>query len=722
MMHGAANGQGKMSVEKLESFLGEIHDQPHWRFEANKAADYYDGNQLSSQTLQDMEERGISPIVVNVIKPTVDTVLGMEAKARRDWVVRGQEDDDTELAEALTVKLAEAERTTRANRVCADAYEDQVKVGAGFVHVGRNTDPFEQEHVVETVHRSEIHWDWRARRPDLSDARYLVRERWYDLDEAIALFPNKRETLRAALNNEPWWDWRNELDAELAREIEIERDFTVNEENWRQRDRQRLKLYEVWYRVWVSGRVLKIAGHQEQAQRVVEYDPKDPRHVAAVNQGLAKVEKARFSRVRLAWWAGPHRMWDGPTPYPHNRFPYVPFFGYREDLTNTPYGLVRSMMSPQDEINARRSKMMWLLSSSRVISDSDATKDPPHRVAEEVSRPDAYIVLDPQRQNANGFKIEDGAQLSNMQYEVLQESKKNIQETSGIYGEARGDASASQSGVAIRELVDRSATTLGKINDNYHESRRLVGELLLHMIVEDIGDAQQEVNVPAERSQQRQAKTVVFNGRKLSESGEQIITNRPQRLVNSVALDDMPSTSTYRQQYAQQLMDMTKTLPPELQAAVADMVVEASDLPNRQDVADRIRRMTGQGQGAEDAQQQQQKWKQMEQELELRKQKAEAEKAEADAEQAQASIHREKAQTAHTMAQAEETMAEVERDDEQHDLELAEEIAALARGETPASMQDTGASEPPQQGTSVQAPAGGRQMRQHSPQPAQPTP
>lgn len=715
-----------MKVEQLEEFLGEIHDQPNWRYEANRAADYYDGNQLTSQTLQDMEDRGIPPIVVNITKPTVDTVLGMEAQTRRDWVVRGERDEDTDLAEALTVKMAEAERTTRANRVCGDAYEDQVKVGIGFVHVGRNSDPFEEPYVVETVHRSELHWDWRARKPDLSDARYMVRERWYDLDEAIALFPNKKETLRAAVSNEPWWDWREELSTDMAREIEVERDFTINEEHWRMRDRQRLKLYEVWYREYTSGKVLKVRAGRGRPERVIEFDPKDMRHQALVRGGHARVERARFSKVRLAWWAGPHRMYDGPSPYPHNRFPYVPFVGYREDLTNTPYGLVRSMMSPQDEVNARRSKMLWLLSSSRTIMDSDATQDPPEKVAQEVARPDAMIVLDPGRTNANGFQIQDGAQLSNQQYQALQESKANIQEASGIFGEAMGDGQTGQSGVAIRELVNQSATTLGKINDNYAEGRRLTGELLLHLIVEDIGDEPEEVNVPAERTRDRQEKSVVLNGLAHDEQGNEHITNRPQRLVNRVALDEVPSTSSYRQQYAQQLMEMVKTLPPEIQMSVADMIVEASDLPNRQDVADRIRRLTGQGKGAEQQQAQQAEAKQAEQQLQMQKLEGEAREAQAKAQQAEAEVADTRAETAKTLAETEQTMAETEREDADYDARLAEEIAALARGEIPASMQQDneqpqgGGQSPagPQQGPQQQgAPMGGQAQRQPAPTP-----
>ena len=61
-------------------FLMEIRHQPHWRREADRAADYYDGNQLSPETVDKLKERGQPPLISNLIKPTVDTVLGMEAK------------------------------------------------------------------------------------------------------------------------------------------------------------------------------------------------------------------------------------------------------------------------------------------------------------------------------------------------------------------------------------------------------------------------------------------------------------------------------------------------------------------------------------------------------------------------------------------------------------------------------------------------------------------
>ena len=92
--------------DQVEQFLREIKHQPNWRREADRAADYYDGNQLSSETVEKLKERGQPPLVTNLIKPTVDTVLGMEAKTRSDWRVRPEDDDHCpdELAEGLSVR------------------------------------------------------------------------------------------------------------------------------------------------------------------------------------------------------------------------------------------------------------------------------------------------------------------------------------------------------------------------------------------------------------------------------------------------------------------------------------------------------------------------------------------------------------------------------------------------------------------------------------------
>ena len=54
------------------------------------------------------------------------------------------------------------------------------------------------------------------------------------------------------------------------------------------------------------------------------------------------------------------------------RFPYIPFFAFRDDSENTPYGLVHGMLDPQDEYNERRMRIQWMLKAQQIMVDSDA--------------------------------------------------------------------------------------------------------------------------------------------------------------------------------------------------------------------------------------------------------------------------------------------------------------------------------------------------------------
>jgi hypothetical protein len=570
----------------VEMFLMEIKNQPHWRREADRAADYYDGNQLNDETVTTLQERGQPPLVTNLIKPTIDTVLGMEAKTRTDWRVRPEDDEvcDDDLAEALSIKLKHAEIESRADRAVSDAYGAQLKAGLGWVEVAKEHDPFRCPYRVKYIHRREIFWDWRAEQPDLSDARYLIRRRWVDLEHAIALMPQYADLFRMTTSGWANFDPLLEQDTRLVQSWEIERDTRLSAADWRDIQRERICLYEIWYRKWVRGYLMTLPNG-----RRIEPDFDNPRHAEAIVSGYATVRSATFQKVRLAWYTGPHFLYDVPSPYQHGMFPYVPFFGYREDLTNVPYGLVRSMISPQDEINARKSKMLWSLNSRRVIVDADAIVD--HgKAAEEVARPDAYIILNPNRKPQSQFKVEPGSELVAQQFQVMQEAKLEIAESSGIHKSMQGQQSGATSGLAINSLVEQGLNTLAEINDNYRYSRRIVGEMLFDLVRQNLAQGPARVVI----GQGKQRKVIPLNTPAVDEeTGQQTILNDVSKVRAKVVLDDIPSTPTYRTQQFMMLTEVTKSLPPELQAQVIDFVVEATDLPKRHQIADRLRSAIG---------------------------------------------------------------------------------------------------------------------------------
>ncbi|CAG2132457.1 portal protein [Cupriavidus numazuensis] len=575
-----------LSPEQVADFLFEVKRQPAWRKESDRCCDYYDGNQLDAKQLEILEERGQPPLITNLIKPSIDTVLGMEAKTRSDWRVRAEDDGITspDASEALSLKLKHAETETRADRACSDAYAGQIKAGIGWVEVGREHDPFKGQYRVKSVHRREIAWDWRSLEPDLSDAKYLIRRRWLDVDAAIAMMPEYANLLRYTLGDWAGFDPIMPGDTGLQRSYFIERDTRIDHDDWRDVVRRRVCLYEIWYRKWVSGYVMRLGDG-----RAVEADFNNPKHSMAILSGAVKVERRTFERVRLAWYCGPHFLYDVPSPYKHGNFPYVPFFGHKEDLTGTPYGLIRSMLSPQDEINARKSKQLWLLNSRRVVTDADAVTD--HDVArQEAARADAYIVLNPNRNPKSGFKIDVGGDLAVQQHAAMLDAKQEIAEASGIHKTMMGQQSGATSGLAINSLVEQGLNTLAEINDNYRFARRMVGEMLFSLMLEDMDGRQ----IPVEVGDGKAKRVIVLNQiAQDPQTGQPVKLNDTSRVRAKVVLDDIPSTPTFKLQQQQMMAEVAKSLPPELQAVLVPFLVSMSDMPNKTEIVDLLKSKLG---------------------------------------------------------------------------------------------------------------------------------
>ncbi|HDC0950412.1 TPA: portal protein, partial [Escherichia coli] len=347
----------RFSQRQLQALCSDIDSQPKWRDAANKACAYYDGDQLPPEVLQVLKDRGQPMTIHNLIAPTVDGVLGMEAKTRTDLVVMSDEpDDETEkLAEAINAEFADACRLGNMNKARSDAYAEQIKAGLSWVEVRRNSDPFGPEFKVSTVSRNEVFWDWLSREADLSDCRWLMRRRWMDTDEAKATFPGMAQVIDYAID-----DWRGFVDttvtegqpSPLMSAWEEYQSWDRQQNEWLQRERRRVLLQVVYYRTFERLPVIELSNG-----RVVAFDKNNLMQAVAVASGRVQVKVGRVSRIREAWFVGPHFIVDRPCSAPQGMFPLVPFWGYRKDKTGEPYGLISRAIPAQDEVNFRRIKL-----------------------------------------------------------------------------------------------------------------------------------------------------------------------------------------------------------------------------------------------------------------------------------------------------------------------------------------------------------------------------
>jgi len=81
-----------MTTLQYQQIVEDIRRQPHWRIEGDRCAAFYDGNQLTVEEKEEYDRRGIAPVVVNQIKPLVNSLLGLAAKTRADWRVQADSD------------------------------------------------------------------------------------------------------------------------------------------------------------------------------------------------------------------------------------------------------------------------------------------------------------------------------------------------------------------------------------------------------------------------------------------------------------------------------------------------------------------------------------------------------------------------------------------------------------------------------------------------------
>jgi len=580
-----------MTLQQLENILSDIRWQPKWREEAMKADDYYDGQQLTAERLARMERLGIPPLITNLIAPAINALLGMEAKTRTDWrVTQDNEVQDVpeNMLDAMGAQLKEAERLSNANRAISNAYAPQIKSGMGWVEVARSADAMAYPYRVQDVHRDEMWWDWRSRMPDLSDARYLVRRRSFDQDVLEAMMPEYAALIKWCVQDSfrTWqWDTHPVIDTMLMNAANIERLTNIDSMDWRNTERRRATLYEVWYRMWQRGLILRLPNG-----KAIPFDKKNWRHTEVVKAGVIQPQMATFSTVRVAFYLGPHRLYDRPTPYPHRHFPYVPFWGYKEYTSGVPYGLIRAMMSPQDVVNSSDSKMHWMLNSRRLRASSDAIDTKYNtwaNVKENLARADSVVLLDPTKPQAI-WKEDNDNGLTSEQFQRRQQSASDINNAGGTYNSPAGQQSSPMSGVAKGIDIDQGNIVMAEINDNYSYSKRHVGDLLFSMVREDMLD--KELPVAVKKFGGKRTKVIL--NQKMPDGS---IANEVRGVPSRIVLEEVPSTPAFRQQQFTALTEVTKSLPPQFQAAIIDMVIGLTDIPDKEKVIERLRKVAGIG-------------------------------------------------------------------------------------------------------------------------------
>jgi hypothetical protein len=192
------------------------------------------------------------------------------------------------------------------------------------------------------------------------------------------------------------------------------------------------------------------------------------------------------------------------------------------------------------------------------------------------------------------FEVVRDYQMNAQQLDMLANARQAIERVNpaaaGAFSGRRGTAT---SGVQEDTQVAQANQSLAHMMGNFKRGRTQVGELLMAMIVQDMGSEQQSIVIEGDAV--REDRVVHINKPETDPgTGLPYLSNDLQRTRLMVSLEDVPSTSSFRGQQLNAMSETIKALPPQFQAAAMPFMASLMDVPFKRELVEALRAASAQ--------------------------------------------------------------------------------------------------------------------------------
>lgn len=401
----ATEGELSRLVQWFESAEDSTRDA---RETSEKCRDYYDGEQYTPEEIATLKKRKQPVIVVNRIKPKINTLKGMESKSRTNpKALPRNVGFDEEAAEACQDSIRYVLDTNDADNLFSSCFDDLCVEGTEAMEVNVRPVPGSQDFDITL---RQIHWDRQfidphAREKSGSDAKYHGEVVWLDLEDAEAAYPDAKAVISATLDK---FGGKN--------------GDTYNDKpqyRWADSRRQRVCLISICYLKagqWMHA--IFVRGGFVQEPQPMPFKDEDGNSESCYFYQSAYVDR------------------DG------NR-----------------YGPVKDWLSLQDEINKRRSKALHLLNVRQVKTRKGAV-DSIANLRAELAKPDGVV----EENIENGVQLLPTGDMAQAQFQLLAEAKAEI-DAVGVNAAMAGTETRSMSGRALEARANAGSSEVQPILD-----------------------------------------------------------------------------------------------------------------------------------------------------------------------------------------------------------------------------------------------------------------
>lgn len=283
-----------------------------------------------------------------------------------------------------------------------------------------------------------------------------------------------------------------------------------------------------------------------------------------------------------------------------------------------PYGVIRRVRDIQQDMNKRASKALFLLNTNQIIADEGATDDW-NLLRDEADRPDGLIV----KKQGKELLIRRDTDAATGQIQMMTLDAQSIQKSAGVSQENLGRQTNAVSGEAIKARQLQGSVVTTEPFDNLRLAVQISGEKQLSL-VEQFYTEEKVVRLTGAKGA---IDWVRINQPELQADGSVRFINDITASQADFIVSEADYAGTMRQVMFDALNQLATRLPPEVALRLMTIAMDFSDLPNKDEVADQIRKLTGERDPnkpmtPEEAQQMQQAMQAQAEALEMQRQQA----------------------------------------------------------------------------------------------------
>lgn len=507
--------------------------------------DYYDGHQWTQDQINILKARKQPIITNNRIKMKVDGLIGIEQRSRVDPRALPRNPQDEQAADAVTKALVYVDDASRFDVIRSSAFENILVEGiAGAEVIVQPSYDGSMEVIINRLRFEEIVYDPASREKDFSDASFKGYQKWLTVDEVVDTyadtFEGTREELETMLSNS--------LNSNETVNGNEDRPFTNNQTNmtWFDKKSRRVRLATIYY---CRSGVWYLAIFTSSGEIINKESPYLDEH-------------------------------GNPICPIHLMSAYV-------DRNNNRYGLARSMISLQDEINARYSKLLHYFNSRQTVAIKGAIDA--STIKNELAKPDGHIELDLEVSEAlaqlgiKPFEMLNTTDQSSGQFGLLQQSI-NALDNIGPNPALMGASGQGQSGRAIMAQQQAALSTVSPIFDSLREWTISIYRAIWQRVRQYWTDEKMFRVLDEENSPQFIRVNVITGMQPVinQETGEivmqPIIENELALMDMDITIEDIPDYVSLKSEQFEQLSNLAArgiNIPVE-------MIIESASIQNKQ--------------------------------------------------------------------------------------------------------------------------------------------